>query len=649
MSQSRQPYVHDLATVFAAPTQVLSRRDGGIAVSADDPPNAQGVIHADVRVLSRATVTVDGQPGEHLATEMWAAEAVFTAVLPHVGVGLGATNDPQIRLDRRRAVEPGLVTETLTLSSVIPADVDVLVAVDLATDAAPMETIRAGLPPMPRPFAAEPVGDELSWSQGDIMATILAPGAELALSPTGCELTVSWPVTVPAGGHAAMTWQLAITDLGGAVIASNAPPLVLPQAGKPASRAGDHRLRPAVMPARRPGDHRLRPWLEHSIDDLNGLRLANPDAPDDTFFGAGVPWYLTLFGRDSIWAARMLLPIDVEPARGTLRTLARWQGTQFDSAAAEQPGKILHELRRGQFNIADLSLPPAYYGTIDATPLWVCLLHDAWRAGLPDAEVAELLPALESALGWLIDYGDADGDGFLEYRDTAGGLANQGWKDSADSVRFADGRIAQGSIALCEVQGYAYEAAMSGSAVLDALGLSGGDRYRRWAADLADCFRTAFWCGEGDDRFPAMALDSKKQKVDSLTSNIGHLLGTGILNHHEELLVARRVSSDALDSGLGLRTMSAKDGGYSPLSYHCGSVWPHDTAIVIAGLHKAGLAGYAGGLIEGLLRASVAFEQRLPELWSGEGRPVPYPTACRPQAWSAAAAVVVAEALGALP
>jgi hypothetical protein len=632
MSQSRQPYVHDLATVFAAPTQVLSRRDGGIAVPAD-APSAQGVIHADVRVLSRATVTVDGLPGEHLATEMWAAKAIFTAALPHVGVGLGATNDPQVRLDRLRTVEPGLVTETLTLSSVLPTDVDVRVAVELASDAASIAAIRAGTPLMPRPFDAEPSGDELSWSQEDILTTILASGADLALAPNGCELTVRWLATVPAGGYVALTWQLAITDLGGAVIAPTSPPIAPP------------RIETAV-PA---SDHRLLPWLQHSVDDLNGLRLATPEAPDDAFFGAGMPWYLTLFGRDSIWAARMLLPIDLEPARGTLRTLARWQGTQLDSAAAEEPGKILHELRRGHFDIADLSLPPAYYGTIDATPLWICLLHDSWRAGLPDADVTDLLPALQSALNWLVDYGDADGDGFLEYRDLEGGLANQGWKDSGDSVRFADGRIARGSIALCEVQGYAYEAAMSGAAVLDALERPGGDRYRRWAADLADRFRTAFWCGEGDDRCPAMALDSGKHQVDSLTSNIGHLLGTGILSHHEELLVARRVSSDALDSGLGLRTMSATDRGYSPLSYHCGSVWPHDTAIVIAGLHKAGLAGYAGGLVEGLLRASVAFEQRLPELWSGEGRPVPYPRACRPQAWSAAAAVVVAQALGALP
>ena len=250
---------------------------------------------------------------------------------------------------------------------------------------------------------------------------------------------------------------------------------------------------------------------------------------------------------------------------------------------------------------------------------------------------------------WLTETADTDGDGFLDYLDAGGrGLANQGWKDSADAIRFSDGRIAEGSIALCEVQGYAYEAAISGATLLEAFGRPGADRLRGWAANLADRFRAAFWCGDGDSRYPALALDGSKRRVDSLTSNIGHLLGTGLLNAEEERLVAARMASGELDSGLGLRTMSAADAGYAPLSYHCGSVWPHDTAIVIGGLHRAGLGEYAAGLIEGLLRASVAFDQRVPELWSGEGRPVPYPAACRPQAWSAASAVVVAQAVGAL-
>ena len=318
----------------------------------------------------------------------------------------------------------------------------------------------------------------------------------------------------------------------------------------------------------------------------------------------------------------------------------------MDDERAEQPGKIMHELRRGSFALGSMSLPPLYYGTIDATPLWVCLLHDAWRAGLPEAEVVALLPALERALGWLLEFFDADGDGFGEYLDASGhGLANQGWKDSRDSVRFADGRIADGPVALCEVQGYAHEAAVAGALLLDTFGRPGAERLRGWAASLAARFRESFWCGEGEDRYPALALDGQKRRVDSLTSNIGHLLGTGLLDADEELLVARRVAGPELDSGLGLRTMAATDGGYSPLRYHCGSVWPHDTAVVIAGLLRTGLGAHAAGLVEGLLRASVAFDQRLPELWSGEGRPVPYPASCRPQAWSAAAAVVVAEAL----
>ena len=199
------------------------------------------------------------------------------------------------------------------------------------------------------------------------------------------------------------------------------------------------------------------------------------------------------------------------------------------------------------------------------------------------------------------------------------GLVNQGWKDSADGIRFRDGRIAEGPIALCEVQGYAYEAAMGGAALLEAFDRVGADQYRLWAKDLATRFRARFWCEQGDDRYPAIALDGAKRRVDSLTSNIGHLLGTGMLSGDEELLIARLITSPALDSGLGLRTMATTDAGYAPLSYHCGSVWPHDTAIVIAGLVRAGLADSLPGSRRsaariGCLRATAtrAVERRRP-------------------------------------
>ncbi|MDR0359248.1 MAG: amylo-alpha-1,6-glucosidase, partial [bacterium] len=391
-------------------------------------------------------------------------------------------------------------------------------------------------------------------------------------------------------------------------------------------------------------DPRVPSLLIRSLADADALRMAVPQAPRDVFLAAGAPWFLTLFGRDSIWAARLLLPFGWQLAAGTLRALAAFQGHRADTETAEAPGKIPHELRR--FGI--------YYGTIDATPLWICLLHDAWRWGMPEAEVAALLPALRAALEWMRDWGDSDGDGLLEYIDDSGhGLANQGWKDSGDSVRFADGKIAAAPVALCEVQGYAHEAALRGADLLSALGAGGAGeaaRWREWAAGLAAAFRAAFWVADATGSYPALALDAEKRPVDSLTSNIGHLLGTGLLSRAEEALVAGRVVAPDMDSGFGLRTMSARNGGYNPLSYHCGSVWSHDTAIVLRGLFRSGHASAATTLADGLLAAASGFGWRLPELYSGQARadapwPTPYPAACRPQAWSAAAAGALVQAL----
>jgi hypothetical protein len=634
MPQPHQPHLHDLITVLAAPTQLLSQRSGQIAAS-PDRQSAQGLIHADVRVLSGLAITVNGETGDHLQTFLDSSQAQFTFLL---GRASGITGLPRLRLDWFRHVEHGQLAERLLISSQRLVATEVAVRVELACDFAPLDSIRAGELTPPQPFP-EPSGDRIGWVHGHMALSLVAEGANLVLSDDHCRLILHWQTIVPAHGDVRLAWRLSIRDAR-TELSVHSPAL---QITEPPLKITDLSSPPNTV------DDRLWPWLIRSLQDLNGLWMATRDVPGDRFFAAGSPWYLTLFGRDSIWAARMLLPLDLGPARATLRTLAHRQGTRTDIDAAEEPGKILHELRDHTQRLGTTQLPPIYYGTIDATPLWISLLHDAWRAGLPGPEVMELLPALEGALRWLTEYGDADGDGFLEYIDASGhGLSNQCWKDSSESIRFHDGRIATGPIAVCEAQGYAYEAAMAGASLLDAFGRPGADRYISWAAELAVRFRAKFWCGPGDDRYPALALDGAKDHVDSLTSNIGHLLGTGILNAQEELLIARKVASPALDSGLGLRTMAATDAGYDPLSYHCGSVWPHDTAIVIAGLVRAGLAQYAGGLIEGLLRASVAFEQRLPELWSGEGRPVLYPSACRPQAWSAAAAVVVARALDAI-
>jgi glycogen debranching enzyme len=276
---------------------------------------------------------------------------------------------------------------------------------------------------------------------------------------------------------------------------------------------------------------------------------------------------------------------------------------------------------------------------------------------MPEAEVEALLPHLERALAWMRDHGDADGDGLLEYIDRSGrGLANQGWKDSGDSVQWHDGRLARGPIALCEVQAYAYEAALGGAAVLDALGEPGeAEPWRLWAARLRAAFHERFWVTDparvGElGPYPAIALDADKQPVDSVTSNLGHLLGTGLLDAEQAALVARRLGSPALDSGFGLRTLSTEAAGFWPFSYHGGSVWAHDTAIAIQGLVREGHRDVAASLAEGLLRVAAAVDYRMPELHGGDGlavtgRPVPYPASCRPQAWSAAAAIAVLGAL----
>jgi glycogen debranching enzyme len=248
------------------------------------------------------------------------------------------------------------------------------------------------------------------------------------------------------------------------------------------------------------------------------------------------------------------------------------------------------------------------------------------------------------------------GSGFLSYADPTGRrLANQGWKDSGDAIRYADGRLAQPPVALSEVQGYAHEAALGGAALLEAFDRPGAASWRAWAADLRARFRAAFWVADSRGPYPALALDGRGLPVDAVASNMGHLLATGILNVDEAEIVARRLAGPDMAGAYGLRTMSEAMRGYSTFSYHCGSVWPHDTAITIAALAATGHGGSAGELLEGLLQAGAAFEGRLPELWSGDARtdvprPVPYPAACRPQAWAAAAGVaLVAAVLGLRP
>jgi glycogen debranching enzyme len=646
MSRSSQPWLHELVTALSAPTAVLSEPSGQIR-----PTGAQGVLHADARVLSTAVLEVGQAEPAPVSSGLLAADRVlFIGAARQLGDDIA---DPTVRVERERVVAPGRVRETIRIISASDAPVVTEVTVRVGADLASIGEIKAGRAGQARRPAAIEVDDQgdaaapgagLGWGTGALRTRLSAPGASVVRANGGVvraggDCVLSWPVRLGGRGQQEVGWELTVDDPAA---------VVAPAPGR--AGPGERQANPWAAVRAEGDDPRLPRLLSQAMSDAAALRLATARAPGEVFLAGGAPWYLTLFGRDSIWAARLMLPFGWQLAAGTLRVLAALQGTRLDPATGEAPGKIAHELRTAGRQGAD-GLPALYYGTIDATPLWICLLHDAWRWGMPADEVTALLPSLRAALAYLRDDGDADGDGFLEYIDHSGrGLANQGWKDSGDAIRFAAGAIASPPVALCEVQGYAYEAASRGADLLDALGEPGAPEWRAWAGRLADAFRGSFWVADGTGPYPALALDADKRAVDSLTSNIGHLLGTGLLSAAEEDLVAARLMGPDLDSGYGLRTMSAGSGGYSPLSYHCGSVWSHDTAIVIRGLARSGHAAEAAALADGLLDAAAAFGWRLPELFAGHSRqrvpwPSPYPASCRPQAWAAASAGALVLAL----
>ncbi|HEX2145160.1 MAG TPA: glycogen debranching N-terminal domain-containing protein, partial [Glycomyces sp.] len=615
MTPGRQPFLHDAVIALHAPTQAWSRGDGAMTASVD------GVFHGDRRFARGFQVEVGGEGPETIATsERGSRKVEFEAVLRGID---DATPDPHVRLTREREVEAGRMSETLTVTSALDREVKGLLRLRIEPDFRSLTEVKAG------------GGAPADWKAlvDGRRAAVTSEGASFDLDADfGCwsvekeALFLEWPFTLLRYRPARLTWSMTMRD----------PNLVVQAPARPSKWTV-----PADI-----ADERSARWVEHALDDLDALRLALPDHPEDAFLAAGAPWFLTLFGRDSIWAARMLLPLDVSIAASTLRVLARLQGTREDATSEEEPGKIPHELRAMAFEMPTngLALPPLYYGTVDATPLWVCLLVDAWRAGMPDEEVAALVPNLRTALSWIASA--AGEDGFLSYIDRTGkGLSNQGWKDSGDSIQWRDGRLANGPIALCEAQGYAYEAAVGAASLLDAFGEDGSDEWRAWAGRLRTRFNERFWITTAEGTYPAIALDRDGQAVDSLTSNIGHLLGTGILDSDAEARIARILTGPTMTSGYGVRTLSTETAGYWPLSYHGGAVWAHDSAIIAHGMARAGLAEEAAAIVDGLLHAAEGFGYRMPELHAGaprnrHGGPMPYPAACRPQAWSAAAAII---------
>ncbi|WP_129668234.1 glycogen debranching N-terminal domain-containing protein [Phytoactinopolyspora endophytica] len=610
---------HDTAlTLVNGTTFTVSDSRGDI-----DPSGYHGVYHRDIRVVSSLRLEVDGARPQLLAADRTGAgEGHWVYVLASDEHG-----SPTAVLTRHRYVGEGVRERLIAHAYGRPLPARIL-TVEIAADFADLLELKGD------PGRRPPV--ELVEDHGGVSAGTDRIRVELAADGPGVTLTgagLRWDLRLDAGTSRTAEMEI-----------------------RPRVSGHDQPVRKATVLTEEPaatlrvsgGADRWTRSVASALDDLGGLRVDIPSM-DLRYLGAGAPWFMALFGRDTLLTGWESLVAGPRLALDVLQALASRQGQRVDQRTGEEPGKILHEMRTGLMPVFGVEPGVPYYGTADATPLFVMLLAEVYRWGAPDDDVRALLPAARAAMEWCQVHGDVDGDGLVEYVGDAHGLANQGWKDSADSMVHSDGTLATDPIALAEVQAYVYAAYGALAELEERLGEPDAAPELRARADrIQATVAETFWLPER--RLVAMALDGDKKPLAVSSSNIGHCLWAGVLEGDvADAAVEQLIRSD-LATTWGLRTLASGEVAYNPLGYHVGSIWPHDTAIGVAGLVRHGTVKQARRLVDGLLATAEAFGWRLPELLGGMSadeisQPVPYPVACSPQAWSAAAPLLLLRAM----
>jgi glycogen debranching enzyme len=629
----------DTTSVLWGSTFALSDESGDMHLG-----GVHGVFHRDTRVLSKFALDVDGYRPFVLSNGKLAPHAArfFTALGTQPGHG--------ISIQRRRIVGDDLL-EDITIQSHRAEDARLVLRLGFAADFADLFEVKSGTePPVSSSQDHGSDGSTIRFRNGraglDLSTVVsfsrppMLDGADatfqLDLAPRG-----TWHLRVRVG------WN------DGASIADRHPSIedvsrsdALDEPERGASR--DFTRWVESFPVLRTGSDTLRLMYRRTIEDLAALRLTM--RVDDRMLelpAAGMPWFMAVFGRDSLITAYEALPFVPTLAAGTLRALAAVQGKQVDHFRDEEPGKILHEIRSGPLTVSGQLPYDPYYGSVDATPLWLILLseYERWTGDVD--LVRELWENALQALEWIDARLSSSTTGFLEYRTrSTAGLVNQGWKDSGDGIRFHDGTIPEPPIALVEVQGYVFDA---WKRLGDLAERVAGDHelsreLREKAAQLGRRFQEHFWL-EDRGGFYGLGLAGDGRRIDAMTSNMGHLLWSGLVPPDRVGRVVDDLFTAAMWSGWGVRTMSTDDAGYDPIGYHVGSVWPHDNALIAEGLGRVGRLDRARQIAHAMIDAAAYEDAALPEVFAGYDRdetlfPVPYPTASSPQAWATASTFV---------